>query len=211
MHRRWPLAWREPGRTCTVRRSPFLSPEVFMPDSNSSPNYSWLAVFAFLERMPPTQLVTRDAFEAEGAADLWNWAAVQGCPFADAGTWQTYADLQSAKVVREMLPLWYGILAMHPTRASFVALLEASSALSAFADHGYREWRELVAEGAAAPPETHLALVPRSGDWLEFLFSVTQTWLAPHPGQVERVTEPPRTSASQGPRARTSARRPRRR
>jgi hypothetical protein len=182
-----------------------------MPDSNSPAEYSWLAVFAFLERMPPTHLVTREAFDTEGAADLWNWAALQGCPCADEGTWQTFADLQSAKVVREMLPLWYGILAMHPTRASLVALLEASSALSAFADHGYSEWRELVAEGAAGPPETHLALVPRSGDWLEFLFSVTQTWLAPHPGRVEPVTEPSRTSTSLNPRSPASARRPRHR
>jgi hypothetical protein len=154
-------------------------------------HYTWLDLFAFLERWTgPEEILSRAGFDRHGAADLWDWANAQGGPFATSGAWMRYANGQPHDVVRDTLPLWVGALCLHPTPAFIVELVQYSSELGAFADHGVAEWRALLAAGKREVPSTHLSVVPRDGDWLQFVRYAGQTWLAPRGGRVERVTPP---------------------
>lgn len=134
---------------------------------NDSADSRWLEIDAALLGAPSDRVVNEDLFADLGAYELWEWATAQRGPVAaDRSPWLVFTEDASVEAVRAGLPVWTGILALHPTPAPIVRrLMREVPLIALFAEHAREEWDGLLAAGADCPFPTILAYVPRDGDW----------------------------------------------
>lgn len=134
---------------------------------NDSSDPRWLEIYAALLGAPSHRPVDEELFDELGALDLWEWAVTQRGPIAaDRSPWLEYTEGASVSAVRAGLPVWTGILALHPTSAGTVQHLARDVGIvRVFAEHACQEWDALLDAGVDGPFPTTLAYVPRDGDW----------------------------------------------
>jgi hypothetical protein len=169
---------------------------------NDSADSRWLEIFALLSGAPFYELVTPQLFDTAGALELWDWAVHQRGPIAAGDSpWVIYAQDAPAWVVRHTLPVWVGILALHPSPAPLIMRVAREVPLIApFADQALSEWVQALEEGWGSVPPTIVSLVPRDGDWTS-VFPPADSWLnVPVQGRVERMSPRPTSPGRRRPR-----------
>lgn len=138
-----------------------------LPAHTERPADRWLELYELLNRLPPTERVSRGLFAKNGGQALWDWACGQRglFPLPARQPWGTFTTAMNAGTIARLVPTWAGMVGCAPVDARTLEVALGRIGMAAAIDELDAAWYEALQNGATTVPFTPFTWVPAHGSW----------------------------------------------
>lgn len=138
-----------------------------LPAYTERPADRWLELYELLNRLPPTERVSRGLFAKKGGQALWDWACGQRGLFPLPGRqpWGTFTTAMNAGTIARMLATWAGMVGCAPVDARTLEKALVRIGMAAAIEELDAAWYEALQHGATKVPFTPFTWVPARVSW----------------------------------------------
>ncbi len=152
-----------------------------LPAYAERPADRWLELYELLNRLPPTERVSRGLFVRYGGQSLWGWACSQRGLFPIPGRhpWGTFSTAMSAGTMARLVPAWAGMVGCAPVDARTLEMALGRIGMAAAIDELDTAWHEALRKGATTVPFTPFSWVPAQGSWYALMDELDRIQPAP--------------------------------